>query len=108
MMTNKLDWWIRVIAMSHFPMYLAQHLKHNLNDTTAPIDATHLSQEAWYTAEQCEYEGHSKDCKPKDWTPPPLLKDKQGAPITGGELEPIFMEYGVDIYWAGHIHFCMR
>jgi hypothetical protein len=86
--------------MSHFPMYLAQHLNKK------PADATLLSQEAWYTAEQCEYEGHSKDCKPKDWTPPPLLKDKQGAPITGAELEPIFMEYGVDIYWAGHIHFC--
>ena len=90
--------------MSHFPMYLAQHLKKNNNST--PIDATTLSQEPWYTAEQCEYEGHSKDCKPKEWTPPPLLKDQQGAPITGAELEPIFMEYGVDIYWAGHIHFC--
>jgi hypothetical protein len=76
-------------------MYLAQHLKGNTSEgeATLPTDATRLSQEAWYTAEQCEYEGHSKDCKPKDWIPPPLLKDKQGAPITGGELEPIFMEY---------------
>jgi hypothetical protein len=77
-----------VIAMSHFPMYLKQEKKE-------VEDATLLSQEAWYTTEQCEYEGHDKNCKPKDWKPPAVLKDKQGAPITGGELEPIFMEYGV-------------
>jgi hypothetical protein len=23
-------------------------------------------------------------------------------------LEPVFYEYGVDIYWAGHIHLYVR
>ena len=94
-------------------------------------DEKPLSQQAWYTAEEREYEGHDKQCKPKDWKAPPLVKDKEGGPITAAELEPIFMEYGVgahgrlqtslltalrfsqtddavcvaDIYWAGHIHF---
>ena len=52
--------------MSHFPMYLAQKLPGQADSQEqAPQDAAVLSQEAWYTAEQCEYEGHSKDCKPK-------------------------------------------
>ena len=112
-----------VIAFSHFPMYLTQ--------VPPKKDEKPLSQQAWYTAEECEYEGHDKQCKPKDWEAPPLVKDKEGGPITAAELEPIFMEYGVgahgrlqtslltglrfsqtddavcvaDIYWAGHIHF---
>ena len=27
------------------------------------------------------------------------------SPSANADLEPIFYEYGVDIYWAGHIHF---
>ena len=51
----------RVIVTSHFPMYtsatpLGSALPANPDGTGA------FAQEAWWTAEQCEYEGHRRNC----------------------------------------------
>ena len=35
-----------------------------------------------------------------------LACPKHGTPGTA-DLEPIFYEFGVDLYWAGHVHFYM-
>ena len=74
--------------MSHFPMYLAQKLPGQADSQEqAPQDAAVLSQEAWYTAEQCEYEGHSKDCKPKVRTTDTLCT----LQCCCGKLHPLFL-----------------
>ena len=62
-----------------------------------------LSQQPWFAAEECEYQGHARSCNPEGWVPPAPLLNATGGPITAAELEPIFMEFGVDIYWAGHV-----
>merc|ERR1712096_406206 len=74
-----------VIAMSHYPIYLSE--KRSAEDDMP------LSQMPWLNAEECEYEGHDETCNPKGWKP------KHNVTLT------LFYEYGVDIYWAGHIHF---
>jgi len=65
-----------------------------------------LSQQAWLNAEACEFEGHARNCSPPGWAP------KNPSLLTLGDaradLEPLFEQYGVDIYWAGHIHFYQR
>eukprot|EP00662_Eupelagonemidae_sp_cell21_P023602 gene23602-25632_t len=85
-----------VVAMSHFPLYLSQ-----LGDTEE--ERTPLSQMPWMVAEECEYEGHSRSCVPKGWRPD--LRNNLTLGDARGDLEPIFDQFGVDIYWAGHIHF---
>jgi hypothetical protein len=93
-----------------------------------------LAQQPWIVAEECEFPdengwSHSKTCRPKGWNKTTKDADSNGDsnadagtaadsdPIStaGGppgipgamqrDLEPIFDRYGVDIYWAGHIHF---
>eukprot|EP01048_Picozoa_sp_COSAG05_P013645 COSAG05_NODE_1472_length_4791_cov_13.982413_3_plen_321_part_00 len=70
----------------------------------------------------CRYEGHRRNCSA---TTPPTATSASGhqkqerkrkqkqpknkiSPNANRDLEPIFYEYGVDLYWAGHIHFYNR
>jgi len=101
---SKTPW---VIAMSHFPFYLAATPLGAEIDTAAQMAAEDgpVWQQPWMAAEECEMPdkngvSHSKDCHPKDWTP---RKVEGNNAIK--DLQPLFDEYGVDIYWAGHIHF---
>ncbi len=52
--------------------------------------AQDLSQEAWYTAEACEYEGHNRTCDGGEGWKPASKAPKPGT----ADLEPIFYEYG--------------
>ena len=47
--------------MSHFPMYVSQ----NPNDMATPIE-----EQAWFSADQCEY-SPDMDCEPPGWEPVP-------------------------------------
>lgn len=108
---SKTPW---VIAMSHFPMYLS--VPEFGSDKPADPGTAPFGDQAWFTSEQCEYEGHNKNCT---WSPEEKAARKKKArgdarygtgikPSANADLEPIFYEYGVDIYWAGHIHFYNR
>ena len=101
--------------MTHFPMYVTQ----NASDLEQPIESY-----AWWAAEECEYES-GRDCHPKGW--PASMSENQTASETGRRklglphncppacpkhgtpgtnvYEPIFYEFGVDLYWAGHVHY---
>jgi hypothetical protein len=104
--------------MSHFPMYVSQ----NPNDMATPIE-----EQAWFSADQCEY-SPDMDCEPPGWEPVPEASrfrfgasssskglphncppacPAHGTPGTA-DLEPLLYELGVDIYWAGHVHFYQR
>ena len=50
-----------------------------------------LSQQPWFAAEECEYQGHARSCNPEGWVPPAPLLNATGGPITAAELEPIFV-----------------
>ena len=94
---SKTPW---VLAMSHYPLYLAE--KEGV-DTS--YDHGPLATKQWLNAEECEYCGHCLNCSVPGYTinaPDAInttLKDARG------DLEPLFYKYGVDVYWAGHIHF---
>ena len=85
-----------------------------------------MAEQPWLVAEECEYEGHARNCTGGEgWanrTKQQLddmeaqrrqhqraasLEPTPPSPLTLGaardDLEPVFEEYGVDIYWAGHI-----
>eukprot|EP00036_Acanthoecidae_sp_10tr_P015395 CAMPEP_0206286198 /NCGR_PEP_ID=MMETSP0106_2-20121207/480_1 /ASSEMBLY_ACC=CAM_ASM_000206 /TAXON_ID=81532 /ORGANISM="Acanthoeca-like sp., Strain 10tr" /LENGTH=610 /DNA_ID=CAMNT_0053716719 /DNA_START=44 /DNA_END=1873 /DNA_ORIENTATION=- len=85
-----------IIAMSHFPLYCSN----------CPDMMTSLALDASWSAEACEFEGHAQNCTPKGFPPQDLpesvTKWTPSAMIT--DFEPIFLEYGVDIYSSGHIH----
>ena len=101
---SKTPW---VVAMSHFPMYLTVPA----NGSAPAQEEVPLQDQAWYASEECEYEGHRKECKgPPGWeqTHAKAQAHDQIQPKANADLEPIFYEYGVDIYWAGHIHFYNR
>jgi len=99
--------------MSHFPMYLTAKSNSTPNEGTGAF-----ADEAWWTAEKCEGEGHARNCTGGDGWAAQHEELKQRAksanphagisPAANADLEPIFYEYGVDIYWAGHIHFYNR
>lgn len=84
-----------VVAMSHFPLYTTEKASAEDDEPLAP--------KAWLNAEQCEFEGHSRTCRPAGWH----ARNDEGLTLNNArtDLEPIFDEFGVDIYWAGHIHF---
>ena len=83
-----------IVAMSHFPLYCSNCPKPGHEPG------------AWWNSEECEFEGHSPGCRGTSRGP--------GAPAAGPagptaadmvpDFEPIFMEYGVDVYSSGHIH----
>jgi hypothetical protein len=76
-----------VIATSHFPLYLSQE------DLEGALAEKPLSQQAWFAAEECEFEGHSHNCTGgKDWKPPAL---NTSANTALQDLEPVFYEFGV-------------
>ena len=101
--------------MSHFPLYVTQ----SVADLPQPVE-----EQPWWSDEACEYES-TGNCTPT-WAAPPAEKaevedsaqlrglpancppncPKHGTPGTA-DLEPIFYEFGVDLYWAGHVHFYM-
>ena len=111
---SKTPW---IIAMSHFPLYyratplettgmLAADLAAQAQEEVLPF-----SQQPWIVAEECEFPdengwSHSKTCHPEGWNnstsqgPAPYIPLKMRQ-----DMEPLFDMYGVDIYWAGHIHF---
>jgi hypothetical protein len=64
---------------------------------------TRLALDAGWSAEQCEFEGHSATCNPSgfppDNLPPSATKWTPSAMID--DFEPIFLKHGVDIYATG-------
>jgi hypothetical protein len=82
-----------------------------------------MMDQPWLVADECEYEGHARNCTGgKLWNETKKQQQQKensqktvgGSepsvnPLTLGaardDLEPIFEKYGVDLYWAGHIHF---
>jgi hypothetical protein len=115
-----------VIAMSHYPLYLQQvgADQEAQEADEDPMYTTEMADQAWLMAEECEYEGHARNCtggpqwanRTKELAAEAQKKAKlhgssssPTVPLTLGaardDLEPIFEEHGVDIYWAGHIHF---
>ena len=104
-----------VIAMSHFPMYLtAQPANKSLSEQEsidAALGTSKFADEDWWTTEKCEYEGHNESCVDDSRSEIEKETRKQAKATTSNanaDLEPLFMKYGVDIYWAGHIHFYNR
>ena len=96
-----------LIATSHFPMYLAATpLGKQPSAEEAAEAALPVAQQPWSVAEACEFPdadgiSHSKSCKPEGWAPSNFTATSDAIK----DLEPIFDEFGLDIYWAGHIHF---
>ena len=63
---------------------------------------TPLASDAGWSAEECEYEGHSETCHPKGFPPPGTEGQAQWTPSEMvADFEPIFLKYGVDIYATG-------
>ena len=83
-----------VVVMSHFPLYCSN------------CPAPGVDPGDWYTAEECEFQGHDQSCKitkPRgpQYQPPP---SRDSGKYQVADFEPLFMEFGVDVYAAGHIH----
>eukprot|EP00039_Didymoeca_costata_P025917 m.14535 g.14535 ORF g.14535 m.14535 type:complete len:592 (+) comp5124_c0_seq1:123-1898(+) len=82
-----------IVAMSHFPLYCSNCPKPGHDPG------------AWWSSEACEFTGHDESCTVED-------KKEGKNPYTGNatnadmvpDFEPIFMQYGVDVYASGHIH----
>jgi hypothetical protein len=114
-----------VVAMSHFPLYNRAVPLGEGQEQLAREWAAQDAKDAkapWNVAEACEYPdangvSHAKGCRPEGWDnsswvgePGPAEEGEVGAPpiaqpVALKELEPLFDEHGVDLYWAGHIHF---
>jgi hypothetical protein len=116
------------LMQSHFPMYL--NVKPANSSAPGNDGTAEFAQEAWWNAEQCEYEGHARNCtggpawaarqaeaqakarseRPHyDTTSAPSASDYAAASNNANaDLEPIFFEYGLDIYWAGVSHVSIR
>ena len=123
-----------VIAMSHFPMYVTQNVS-DLGGVPVSEMAFFSAEECEYSSDgmQCQPEGwippsqrpaapssnnnsnsHSsrqlRSLRRQLGLPhgcPGPTCDQRGTPGTS-DLEPIFYKYGVDVYWAGHVHFYQR
>ena len=95
----------QVIAISHYPMYMSQ-------EPAAQLDFEASTGEAWLNAETCEYEGHARDCTGgEQWQATQRSRSHSSSRSSSSvgsarlEIEPILHEMGVDLYWAGHIHY---
>ena len=91
----------QVIVMSHYPMYMSQ-------EPATQLDYETSAGQAWLNAEQCEYQGHAPNCTgDEQWQA--TARQRSGSSSSVGsarlEIEPILHEMGVDLYWAGHIHY---
>eukprot|EP00755_Sulcionema_specki_P013818 Sspe_Gene.55010::Locus_30304_Transcript_1_1_Confidence_1.000_Length_1890::g.55010::m.55010 len=82
-----------VVAMAHYPLYTEEDKE---------ISSQPLAQQPWNVAEECEYLGHRETCRPQGWQPSNLTYTI-GDAIE--DLEPLMYEFGVDIFWAGHVHY---
>ena len=91
-----------VIVQSHYPLYMSQ-------EPAAQSEFEGSAGDAWLNAEQCEYAGHARNCTGgEQWRQQQRRQQSGGSSSVGsarGELEPILHEMGVDVYWAGHIHY---
>ena len=86
-----------VIAMSHYPMYMSQ-------EPTAQKQFEASVGEPWLNADRCEFEGHSTNCTGgPEWQARSSSKESVGSARL--EIEPLLHSMGVDLYWAGHIHY---
>ena len=114
-----------MVVTSHFPMYL--EVPSSGQPTAASAAA--YAHEPWFVAESCEYEGHNRNCTGgQDWQKAHdarLHASEQNGANTHckpgefqvgaatncsatADLEPLFYEFGVDVYWAGHVHYYSR
>eukprot|EP00755_Sulcionema_specki_P032407 Sspe_Gene.98667::Locus_72063_Transcript_1_1_Confidence_1.000_Length_678::g.98667::m.98667 len=82
-----------VVVMSHYPFYKSEN---------GGLSKEPLAQQPWNVAEECEYQGHDESCRPEGWKARPLKYTQEDYVK---DLEPIMYEYGVDLYWAGHMHY---
>ena len=86
-------------------MYMSQ-------EPAAQLDFEASTGEAWLNAETCEYEGHARDCTGgEQWQAKQRSRSHSSSNSSSSvgsarlEIEPILHEMGVDLYWAGHIHY---
>ena len=79
------------MVMSHFPIH-----------HTALYDNANASAEYYMSMEAEVFATDGHDFKPCDTTPCRTVGELTGD--FQSVLHPIFVEYGVDIYNAGHIH----
>ena len=88
-------------------MYMSQ-------EPAAQLDFEASTGEAWLNAETCEYEGHARDCTGgEQWQATQRSRRSHSSSSRSSssvgsarlEIEPILHEMGVDLYWAGHIHY---
>ena len=114
-----------VVVTSHFPMYL----EVPSSGQPAAASAAAYAHEPWFVAESCEYEGHNRNCTGgQDWQKAHDARlqasERNGANThckpgefqagaatncsATADLEPLFYEFGVDVYWAGHVHYYSR
>ena len=88
--------------MSHYPLYMSQ-------EPAGQLQFEKSAGEAWLNAERCEYEGHARTCTGGEHWQRETERQRSGSASSVGsaraELEPILHEGGVDVYWAGHIHY---
>jgi hypothetical protein len=108
---SKTPW---VMAMSHYPMYLNAMPTNSSASAAKERGTSEYAEEAWWNAEQCEYAGHARNCtggaawaeqqkaaaKAKALSEAAAPSASAHSATTGNanaDLEPIFMEYGVDI-----------
>ena len=120
-----------IVAMSHFPFY---YRAVPLGDNQEQLAATWAAEDArnlkapWNVAERCEYpdkngNSHSKSCRPEGWDNSSWVSSGERADAGEGvesgaqppipqksaisQLEPLFDEFGVDLYWAGYGQACL-
>ena len=100
-----------IVVMSHYPLYLtAEPTNSQLTEQDAAIAAQGTGRfvgEDWYSSEECEYEGHNANCTTSN-RKQEQLQPKPGNMSANVDLEPLFLRYGVDIFWSGHIHYSSR
>jgi hypothetical protein len=82
-------------------MYMSQ-------EPAAQLAFERSAGEAWLNAEKCEYEGHARNCTGgEQWQATAGQRSGSSSSVGSArlEIEPVLHELGVDLYWAGHIHY---
>jgi len=121
---NEVPW---IVAMSHFPLYCSNcpapgfdpsknmTAKEILNKRRERRYDPNFSKRIpgpWYNSEKCEFGliGHDIHCTEEDDESMAESVRLLQNPLAAGnddmvpDFEPLFMQYGVDIYSSGHIH----
>eukprot|EP00658_Telonema_sp_P-2_P008830 TRINITY_DN13341_c0_g1_i2.p1 TRINITY_DN13341_c0_g1~~TRINITY_DN13341_c0_g1_i2.p1 ORF type:complete len:562 (-),score=46.84 TRINITY_DN13341_c0_g1_i2:35-1720(-) len=80
-----------IVAMSHFPLYCSN------------CPSPGKEPGAWWNSEQCEFLGHDQTCQETN-SGETAVGSGPGNSDMVPDFEPLFFDYGVDVYASGHIH----